>query len=213
MVATSPSPAGPFTIVTPRAALEVSGGGDFTVMVDPNDPAATAYIAYDAWGNNHRVVVEQLTPDYHDSLGAASSSGPVSPAGNEAPLLFSRRGWYYLMYGHTCCFCQEGSGARVWTAGHPLGPWTDTGTDINPGHGLLGERNIRAQCNYVVRIEREGEEEEDDYLYTGDLWSSAPDQLKSHDIQYWSPPLQFDDTVSPPAITPMTFVDQFDIDI
>ena len=38
-----------------------------------------AYIAYDAWGNNHAVLVERMTPDYHDSLGAEFSSGQISP--------------------------------------------------------------------------------------------------------------------------------------
>ena len=42
----------------------------------------------------------------------------------------------------------------------------------------------RAQCNYVIEIEH-GSGALTDYLYTGDLWSSAPDGLKSHDIQYW----------------------------
>merc|ERR1712117_452686 len=107
-------------------------------MIDPNDEDGTAYIAYDAWGNNHAVLVEQLTPDYHDSLGAAATSGQISPINNEAPILFERRGWYYLLYGHTCCFCEVG------VASHPLGPWTDTGTDINPGD-WLGRRDIPAQ--------------------------------------------------------------------
>ena len=196
---------GPFTVVTEKANIEVSGGGDFALMVDPNDQNGTAYIAYDAWGNNHAVVVERLTPDYHDSLGAGASSGQISPVNNEAPILFERRGWYYLLYGHTCCFCEAGSGAQVWVAPHPLGPWTDTGIDINPGD-WLGRRDIPAQCNGVIRLETGGETQ---YLYTGDLWSSAPDSLKSHDIQYWSPPLQFDDTTDPPTILPITFVNNF----
>ena len=41
--------------------------------------------------------------------------------------------------------------------------------------------------------------------------SSAPDSLKSHDLQYWSPPLQFDDTTDPPTILPITFVSNFTI--
>lgn len=45
------------------------------------------------------------------------------------------------------------------------------------------------------------------------MWSSGPDRLKSHDIQYWSPPLEFDDSVSPPSIKPMTFVDSWTIDV
>ena len=37
LVAASATPAGPYTVVTERASVEVSGGGDFAVMVDPAD--------------------------------------------------------------------------------------------------------------------------------------------------------------------------------
>ena len=47
VVATSATPAGPFTIKTPRAAVAVSGGGDITLFVDSDQ---TGYVAYDAWG-------------------------------------------------------------------------------------------------------------------------------------------------------------------
>jgi len=69
IVATSKSAQGPFKKVTTKASIAVSGGGDFTLMVDPNDKNHTAYIAYDAWGNNHSILIEQLTVDYKDSLG------------------------------------------------------------------------------------------------------------------------------------------------
>lgn len=49
-------------------------------------------------------------------------------------------------------------------------------------------------------------------VYTGDRWMSAPDQLKSHDLQYWAP-LQFNDTTTPPAIVPMVFADWFLLDL
>ena len=107
-----------------------------------------------------------------------------------------------------------GSGIEVWSAPHPLGPWSDMNLDLNPDHFFTG-REIKAQCNYVIKIEhhqlssRNNSGREPDYLYTGDLWSSAPDNLKSHDLQYWSPPLEFDDSVQPPSIKPMTFVSNF----
>ena len=78
-------------------------------MIDPNDPELTAYLAYDAWGNNHAIVIEQLTEDYIDSLGAEASSGQITPIRNEAPILFERKGVYYLMYGPLCCFCHQGT--------------------------------------------------------------------------------------------------------
>ena len=28
------------------------------------------------------------------------------------------------LFDHCCCFCFQGSGVRVYTAAHPLGPWT-----------------------------------------------------------------------------------------
>ena len=104
----------------------------------------------------------------------------------------------------------------MWVAPSPLGPWTDTEVDINPPAGAgdilgLGDREVRAQCNGVVTIT--GEEAGTRHLYTGDLWSSAPDSLKSHDIQYWSPPLEFDDTQEPPSIRPMRFVHNFTISL
>jgi hypothetical protein len=61
--------------------------------VDPSDNSA--YIAYDAWGNNHQISIEQLTSDYYNSLGLNSSTGPLSPTNQEAPILFERNGKNY----------------------------------------------------------------------------------------------------------------------
>ena len=44
-----------------------------------------AYIAYDAWSNNHKVGIEQLTPDYLNSRGAAAVSLFVYITCNTAP--------------------------------------------------------------------------------------------------------------------------------
>ena len=41
--------------------------------------------------------MEELTEDYHDSKGAAASSGAVAGPGVEAPILFRRGATYYLM--------------------------------------------------------------------------------------------------------------------
>ena len=76
-------------------------------------------------------------------------------------------------------------------------------TDINPG--FLGIRDIKAQCNYMITLHHADKQTE--YLYTGDLWLSSPD------IQYWSPPLQFDDALTPPAMLPMQFVERFALDV
>ena len=131
----------------------------------------------------------------------------------EAPVLFGpRRGWYYLLFGKCCCFCKQGSGSRVWAARHPLGPWQDTGSNINRVGGKGSAATIvQAQENFVIKAAATGEHSDDGedlYIYTGDRWQSALDHLKSHDLQYWQP-LAFNDTVSPPTIAPLSFVDNF----
>lgn len=228
VVATSPTPDGPFAVVTVTANTTVSGGGDFTVFVDPAPSAdGAAYLAYDAWGNGHRVSIERLTPDYHNVLQPSVGTGPLSPSGNEAPVLFERAGWYYLLYGNTCCFCSSGAGSHVMVARHPLGPWSEAGYDLNPGN-WLGEHRIRAQENFVVQVQVLAEspvphattpppapgqpKTQTLFMYTGDMWDSAPDHLKSHDLQYWQP-LAFNDTASPPVIAPLAFVDSFTLDM
>jgi hypothetical protein len=210
VVATSTSPTGPFELVTEKANLAVPGAGDAALFVDDD---GSAYIAYDAWGNKHQVVVERLSDDYCDSLGAAASSGPVSPKGNEAPALFKRKGWYYLLYGNTCCFCATGSNAQVMTATSPLGPWTDAGYDIDgsPRKTLRPYNStVRAQENGVFQATLASGETA--FVWTGDQWTSAPDGLKSHDRQYWEP-LSFDDSQDPPVIHPLHNVASFELEL
>ncbi len=53
---------------------------------------------------------------------------------------------------------------------------------------------------------------ENGYVFVSDLWSSAADNLKSHDLQFWQL-LEFDDSVTPPAIKPMEWRDTCDLDM
>ena len=61
-----------------------------------------------------------LNDEFTDTI-KTQTSGQITPSGNEAPILFERKGLFYLLFGHICCFCQQGSGALVYTAKHPLG--------------------------------------------------------------------------------------------
>lgn len=144
ITAMSDSPTGPFALHKLGASVRNKGGGDFTIFVDHDQQA---YIIYDAWSNGHRVSVEKLTTDYLDSTG--TGTGPLSPKGNEAPMVFYRQGFFYMLWGPTCCFCHQGSGASVSVAKAMLGPWNDTLVDINPKSWALGARTIKAQNNYV----------------------------------------------------------------
>jgi len=91
-----------------------------------------------------------------------------------------------------------------------MGPWHDTTTDLNPKAGLFSDRPIQAQESFVIRTNTTASE--GTFIYVGDRWVSAPDHLKSHDFQYWQP-LKFNDSVSPPTISPLYFVDSFSLEL
>jgi len=208
-VATSDRPEGPFTIQNPDVRLKYSGlgTGDHGLFVDDD---GTGYIVYTALNLakvtptepaeivNHRISVEKLSDDYLSSTGENSGF----TAGNcESPAMFKRQGTYYVLTDNTCAFCPQGSGARVYTATAPLGPYTYRG-NINvegPATGVpsgwtrpgTGRPNaiIPAQQTHVAVIPATGGPA---YIWMGDLWHSALDNIKGHDFQYWSSPLQFD---------------------
>ena len=83
------------------------------------------------------------------------------------------------------------------------------------GDKASGATIVQAQENFVITAPAANKQSDDGgggnddvYIYTGDRWQSAADHLKSHDLQYWQP-LAFDDSVSPPTIAPLSFVDNF----
>ncbi|KAL1522105.1 hypothetical protein AB1Y20_021748 [Prymnesium parvum] len=209
LVAVSAAPAGPFRVVQPSAFLQARGAGDLSILVDGDE----AYVAYDAWSNGHRVKVEKLDDRFYNAV-ASPSTPTLTPSSNEAPVLFKRNGWYYLLYGHTCCFCKGGAGAHVMVASHPLANWTDMKIDLNPRKPWsLSEHVIPSQNNYVFTAQvLKASAEAIEYVFTADLWSSAADHLKSHDRQFWAP-LSFDDTVTPPSISLLSWINSFQLNL
>eukprot|EP00656_Telonema_subtile_P004896 TRINITY_DN12233_c0_g1_i2.p1 TRINITY_DN12233_c0_g1~~TRINITY_DN12233_c0_g1_i2.p1 ORF type:complete len:432 (+),score=71.70 TRINITY_DN12233_c0_g1_i2:132-1427(+) len=156
-VFTADHPAGPFGLANPQMNLSrlcpgpyipegqkcgaAQGGcGDFDIIVDPKDNAA--YIIY---GCNFYMSVEKLSSDYLYSGGInATVSGGLFEGNSafpeyfvEAPAFFQRNGLFYALFGHCCCFCQQGSGVMVYTASSPLGPWTPQCSDVQAGTGCL----------------------------------------------------------------------------
>ena len=59
-----------------------------------------------------------LTKDYLASEGAAGNSG-LLPNPGEAPAMLKRNGTYYVVYGHTCCYCEAGSPVSAYASAHP----------------------------------------------------------------------------------------------
>ena len=205
LVAAAPTPEGPFAVVTEKVSMSQTGGGDFDVIVDPNN-RTRAYIAYDAWENGHRIMVQELSSNFSDVLGDGAKTDFLTPKGNEAPIFFERQGWYYILYGPTCCFCKEGSGANVLVSSAPLGPWVSMNVDLNPKLPNSMDRTIAGQNSFNVEVTLASGAVE--MLFVSDRWSSAPDHLKSHDLQYWQP-LLFNDSAKPPTIAVFEWRDWF----
>jgi hypothetical protein len=130
-VATSSTPTGAFVVENDNVKVKQNalGVGDLGVFVDDD---GIAYLSYNTI-QNHKVSVEKLDVTYT----ASTMQGSDFIAEHcEAGGMFKRNGLYYLLTDYTCCFCTQGSGARVFTAKNPLGPYTVT-NNINRYPGKL----------------------------------------------------------------------------
>jgi beta-xylosidase len=226
--ASSKSPEGPFIMRNKLVNVTRAGAGDFDIFIDDD---GTGYIIYD--NQDHWMGIEQLTPDLLYSTGKKAICNPgaadpyfFSTPFVEAPVMFKRNGTYYALFSHCCCYCYQGSGIRVHTAPHPMGPWTiQDGGDIackkadsftfraepTPGQGCqYGDptttATVRAQQNFVVQVDTPKGTE---YVWTGDRWQQAPDGIKGHEPQTWIP-LHFN---SDGSISFVDWVDKFVLDV
>jgi Glycosyl hydrolases family 43 len=117
-VAEADAPTGPFKIINDHVKVKHSslGVGDLGVFIDENEKA---YLSYNTI-NGHKVSVEALDESYT----ASTLQGSDFIAEHcEAGSMFKKDGQYFLLTDYTCCFCTQGSGARVFTASNPLGPY------------------------------------------------------------------------------------------
>lgn len=185
LVATSKTPAGPFTVITEKVSTVYNTGGDFDIFVDDD---GEAYLIYTSLAAHHHISIERLSPDF---LSSTFNTTGILTAGGclEAPSMFKRKGFYYALYGSCCCFCTGGDSRSAMRATSPLG-FSSTSPKYSLGN--VGG----AQENYVIRVATKTGTE---YVWTGDRWNSGPDGVKDHDFQYWSP-LAFNDSFSPPSI-------------
>ena len=151
-VATSDSPTGPFVVLNDNVKVRHSnlGVGDLGVFVDGD---GAAYLSYNTI-NGHKVSVEKLNADYTSSTLQGSE---FIAQYSEAGAMFKRNGLYYLMTDYTCCFCTQGSGARVFTASQPLGPYTFR-QNINryPGEAAPLLTDGKAQDNLFETFSEKG---------------------------------------------------------
>ena len=199
-VATSDTPVGPFTIVNTNVELSQAKDhpGDGSLFLDED---GTAYFIYTVIGQHHSIRVERLAQDFLSSTGESS---PVLGQYCEAPALFRRGTTYYALFDSTCCFCANGSGARVLVASNPFGPYQEL---KNINRDASQKPIVAAQQTFVAMIPTAKGPE---YIWMADRWRSRTDGIKGHDLQYWSPPLRFADDGS---ILPIENVPSWSVDL
>jgi hypothetical protein len=199
--ATSDVPQGPFVIQNPKVSTVDTVPGDQGLFVDDDGTAYQIHTNYNRDAINLAIRIEKLTPDY---LNSTLENSGILTFGCEAPALFKRNGIYYALFDTTCGFCPEGSGAQVWTASSPLGPYVYRNNINLDGTGIP---IIHAQQTYVSKLSSTGG---DVYVWMGDRWGSTPDGIKGHDFQYWSSPLQFDGDGN---IAPLAWTDSWSLQV
>jgi hypothetical protein len=205
-VAVSKKPGGPFKVVNPNASKTLANGnvGDFALFVDDD---AIAYIIYTSHIVNqpgkptHQMSVERLAGDYLSSLGATANSGFFGESYVEAPTMFKRGSTYYALFGYCCCYCQQGSAVFAYQSNDPLGPWTCAIAGSGSQCGQLSAAIPAQQTNVLPFKDGHGQQQ---FMWQGDRWQSAPDGIKGHDMTYWGlmtwnssgvlQPLQFEKT-------------------
>lgn len=200
-VATSERPGGPFKIIHENVPVRHRRPGDFGLFVDEDD---TGYLIYTSIAEKHSISIERLERDF---CASTQEGSPFLSEHSEACSLFRRGSTYYAMFDTTCCFCPQGSGAKVFTAEAPFGPYTLRG-NINRHKTPCGDVPIiNAQQAHVARFPAKIG---DIYVWTGDRWGSRLDGIKGHDFQFWSEPLRFGEDGS---IEPLRWVNGWTYDL
>jgi hypothetical protein len=223
-MATSHSAAGPFTFVgtaEPTAAsMQHAGGiGDYALFVD-TDGQGYIILTHGIDGPGHRdMYIFKLTPDFL-SFDSSSSVKLPGPHLVEAPVFFRRGKLYYALLGGCTCMGLYGGGVAVLRAPHPLGPWSNVTSALDPGCPMEKQKSCfemgpgqvcnpvtQAQQNYVIEVPLVNGSTA--YVWTGDRWQQSPNKKYDEQPQTWLP-LSFDDDGN---IRPLLMVDRFELDV
>ena len=169
-VATSKTPAGPFTFIK---SFRPNGNmsRDMNLFVDDD---GTAYHIYSS-DENMDLRMAKLTDDY---LSSTTQDSILFRRQREAPAVFKKDGLYYLVTSG--CTGWAPNQASLHTSSSLFGPWKLIG---DPMAGPGAAKTFGGQSTYVMPVPGK----KDAFIYIGDKWN--PEDLK--DSRYQWLPVQF----------------------
>lgn len=165
--------------------------GDMDLFVDPD--TKTAYQVRTSFS------IVKLDENYTSPVAEVSNFA----ANAEAPVMFKRGEWYYILVGLDCCYCLGGSNALVYMSKSVEGPWVfdrDIGSNPTPWDPHSPHNFVtKAQAQKVFPVPGSGGTDTAQYVWLGSQWNSGlsetPPGPRNHDLLYWSP-LQFQENGS-----------------
>ena len=169
-IATSKMITGEFKLIDRIVPLDMSSG-DFDLFVDEDKKAFLIF------GKVHtEIVIADLADDYKNVTGHYSTHlhfiGP--PIAREAPAVFKRGRWYYMITsGTTGYYPNRALAAR---AEQMPGPWYITGAACI---GAKAGNTFNSQISSVFSVPQK-----DFYLAVGDRW--VPDLNREHQKSSWN---------------------------
>jgi len=186
-VLTSTSPTGPFTDVKVPSLDLPEAGGDYDVFIDRDGTGWLAETDTAGWS----IVIQKLSSDYTDGVGASVPAvTPDFPAPpdlwcvgqtfcglREAPSLFRRGDFYYLVVSDPACpYCQGGT--SYYVAKQPVGPWNGPRSLSKPAGPQRGEVISPDSCGGQPRsVSRIPTPKRSAYVYWSDLWHGITRQV------------------------------------
>jgi hypothetical protein len=219
--ATAPAPEGPFTFAgMAQPASLPSALGDFALLAD-SDGTAYAVLCHLLHGAGPRdMYVLPLTADF---LHFQDVPGVLLPGPKlvEAPAFFRQGATYTVLLGGCTCMGLWGGGVAALTAPHPLGPWTATSSQLDPGCNMdrqstCFEMGPGAVCNPVTQAQQNFVMQVPlatggwALVWTGDRWQQAPNKMYDQQPQTWLPLMVNNDTGVP---LQLQYVQQFTLDV
>lgn len=200
-VATSTSPAGPFTYKHKFVGGgSPNGTGDFAMYKDSDDKLYHLSLRKP----DKACVVSEMRSDYLMPTGGYEVCGGVT-RGTEAPALFKRDGKYYFLGSASAGW--DPTVARLFVSDSIWGPWQSKGNPskgINPHNGLGPDLTFGGQSTYVLEVEGRNDAFiamfdinkpdhpfESDYIWLPVRFSG--DEVHIDWIDAWTPSVSFSD--------------------